>query len=78
MYYYWDTGILDKQTNTGIDGGGMYMYVQYKILSSGKEISRVLSGNNEIMSVGTYLMSRPGFSGETALMTKLKGEWSHL
>lgn len=54
------------------------MYVQYKILSSGKEISRVLSGNNEIMSVGTYLMSRPGFSGETALMTKLKGERSHL
>lgn len=46
----------------------MYMYVQNKILSSGKEISRVLGGNNEIMNVGTYLMPQPGFSGEIALI----------
>ena len=63
---------LDKQRNTCIDGGSMYMYMQCKILSSAKEISRVLSGNNEIVSVGTYLMSSPGFSGETVLTTKQK------
>lgn len=59
-----------KQTNTCVDGEVMCMLVQYKMLSSGKEISRVLHGDNKMMSVGTYLMSSPGFSGETG---KAKG-----
>lgn len=54
------------------------MFVQYKMLSSGKEISRMLHGDNEIMSVGTYLMSSRGFSREAVLTMQLKGEWNHL
>lgn len=42
----------------------MYVYVQYKMSSAGKEILRALCGNNETMRVRAYLMSNPGFSGE--------------
>lgn len=55
---------MDKQANICVGGGGVYVYVQYKMSSAGKEILRALCGNNETMRVRAYLMSNPGFSGE--------------
>ena len=46
--------------------------------SAEKEISRKeISGNNKIRSMGAYLIPSLSFTGETALIMKLKDGWGH-